>query len=59
MHAMREELRLLWSSTARSREQLAQDLHAWCQRAEASGIAALREFSERVRALHPAPALAA
>jgi stearoyl-CoA desaturase (delta-9 desaturase) len=59
MHAMREELRLLWSSTARSREQLAQDLHAWCQRAEASGIAALREFSERLRALHCAPALAA
>jgi len=51
MHAMREELRPLWSHSARSREQLAQDLHAWCQRAEASGIAALQEFSQRVRAL--------
>jgi len=57
MHAMREELRQLWSHRARSREQLAQDLHAWCQRAEASGIAALQEFSQRVRALRPVAAL--
>ena len=50
MHAMREELRQLWSNTSRSREQLAKDLQAWCHRAEESGIAALRDFSIRLRA---------
>jgi stearoyl-CoA desaturase (delta-9 desaturase) len=46
---MREELRALWSSTTSSREQLAADLQAWCRRAEDSGIAALRDFSIRLR----------
>ena len=50
MHAMREELRTMWQSTTRSREQLAADLQAWCHRAEQSGIAALHEFSLRLRA---------
>ncbi len=49
MVAMREELRALWLNTHRSREQLTQDLQAWCQRAEASGIEALRDFSRRLR----------
>jgi len=47
---MREELRQLWLNTAVSREQLTSDLAAWCQRAEDSGIAALREFSVKLRA---------
>ena len=50
MVRMREELRQLWLSTHRSREQLAVDLQAWCRRAEDSGIAALRDFSVRLRA---------
>jgi len=50
MVTMREELRQLWMSTSSSREQLAADLQAWCQRAEASGIAALQQFSQRLRA---------
>jgi stearoyl-CoA desaturase (delta-9 desaturase) len=50
MVRMREELRQLWLSTHRSREQLAADLQAWCRRAEDSGIAALRDFSVRLRA---------
>ncbi|MGE4330887.1 DesA family fatty acid desaturase [Diaphorobacter sp.] len=50
MVTMREELRQLWLNTSRSREQLTADLQAWCQRAEASGIAALQEFSVRLRA---------
>jgi stearoyl-CoA desaturase (Delta-9 desaturase) len=50
MHAMREELRQLWSNTHLTREQLAKDLQAWCHRAEASGIAALRDYSIRLRA---------
>ena len=50
MHAMREELRQLWSNTHLTREQLARDLQAWCRRAEESGVAALRDFSIRLRA---------
>ncbi|MCX8521835.1 MAG: fatty acid desaturase [Rhodoferax sp.] len=50
MVTMREELRQLWSSTHVSRDQLALDLQAWCRRAEESGIAALREFSLKLRA---------
>ncbi len=50
MVRMREELRQLWLSTNRSRDQLAVDLQAWCRRAEDSGIAALRDFSVRLRA---------
>jgi stearoyl-CoA desaturase (delta-9 desaturase) len=52
MHAMREELRLVWSNTNASREQLAADLQAWCKRAEESGIAALRDFSIKLRSAH-------
>ncbi len=51
MVTMREELRQMWLSTSASREQLAIDLAAWCHRAEASGIAALREFSMKLRAV--------
>jgi len=50
MVTMREELRQLWLNTSQSREQLAADLAAWCHRAEASGIAGLRDFSTRLRA---------
>lgn len=50
MVTMREELRQMWLSTSASREQLAMDLQAWCHRAEESGIAALREFSMKLRA---------
>jgi len=49
---MREELRLLWTQTHLSREQLVADLQAWCQRAERSGIQALRDLSLRLRAAH-------
>jgi stearoyl-CoA desaturase (delta-9 desaturase) len=52
MVTMREELRALWSSTNASREQLASDLQAWCHRAEESGIAALRDFSVKLRSAH-------
>ncbi|MBT9506199.1 fatty acid desaturase [Rhodoferax sp.] len=50
MVIMREELRQLWLSRSHTREQLAADLQAWCHKAEASGIAALQEFSMRLRA---------
>jgi stearoyl-CoA desaturase (delta-9 desaturase) len=47
---MREELRQLWTRTNVSAEQLVADLQAWCRRAEDSGIAALQEFSLKLRA---------
>ncbi|MFM8610751.1 MAG: fatty acid desaturase [Burkholderiaceae bacterium] len=50
MVAMRDELRQLWLSTNRSRDQLAADLQAWCRRAEDSGIVALQRFSQQLRA---------
>jgi stearoyl-CoA desaturase (delta-9 desaturase) len=50
MVTMREELRQLWLNTHVSRDQLTLDLQAWCHRAEESGIAALCEFSLRLRA---------
>lgn len=50
MVTMREELRQLWLSRSHTREQLAADLQAWCHKAEASGIAALQDFSMRLRA---------
>ena len=52
MLVMREELRQLWLNTSLSREQLTSQLQAWCQRAEASGIAALKDFSVKLRAAH-------
>jgi stearoyl-CoA desaturase (Delta-9 desaturase) len=51
MHTMREELRQLWSNTSLNREQLAMNLQAWCRQAEESGVAALRDYSIRLRAV--------
>jgi stearoyl-CoA desaturase (delta-9 desaturase) len=47
---MREELRLLWTRTNVSAPQLVADLQTWCKKAEDSGIAALQEFSVKLRA---------
>jgi stearoyl-CoA desaturase (Delta-9 desaturase) len=50
--AMREELRQLWTRTNVSAEQAVLELQAWCKRAEGSGIAALQDFSMKLRAAH-------
>ena len=50
MVTMREELRQMWLNTSHSREHLAVELKDWCHRAEASGIAALEQFSLKLRA---------
>ncbi|HWM41576.1 MAG TPA: transposase, partial [Burkholderiales bacterium] len=47
--AMRHELAALWERSSASKEQLLRQLQDWCRRAEASGIAALAEFSQRLR----------
>ncbi len=49
MHDMRVELGAIWERSHANRDQLLQQLQDWCVRAETSGIAALREFSLRLR----------
>jgi stearoyl-CoA desaturase (delta-9 desaturase) len=49
MYAMRRELTALWSRSAVTGDQLVRQLQDWCQRAEASGIAPLADFSRRLR----------
>jgi stearoyl-CoA desaturase (delta-9 desaturase) len=49
VYSMRRELMALWERSAVSREQLVRQLQDWCQRAEASGIRPLVEFSQRLR----------
>lgn len=49
MYSMRGELAALWGRSAATGEQLARQLQDWCQRAEASGIEALADFSRRLR----------
>ena len=47
--AMRDELAALWDRSSASKEQLLRQLQDWCHRAEASGIAPLVDFSQRLR----------
>jgi stearoyl-CoA desaturase (Delta-9 desaturase) len=47
--AMRHELVALWERSHASKEQLVHQLQDWCRRAEASGVAPLVAFSERLR----------
>jgi len=49
MYAMRRELAAVWGRSTATREQLVRQLQDWCRRAEASGIAPLMEFSQRLR----------
>jgi stearoyl-CoA desaturase (Delta-9 desaturase) len=47
--SMRRELAALWGRSMFSRERLVKQLQDWCERAEASGIPPLAEFSRRLR----------
>jgi stearoyl-CoA desaturase (delta-9 desaturase) len=49
MYAMRRELAAVWGRSTATREQLVKQLQDWCQRAEASGIRSLAEFSQHLR----------
>jgi stearoyl-CoA desaturase (delta-9 desaturase) len=49
MHNMRVELGMLWERSHFTRDELVQKLQDWCERAEASGIKSLQEFSMRLR----------
>ena len=47
--AMRHELSSMWERSHASKEQLVRQLQDWCRRAEASGLAPLVDFSQRLR----------
>lgn len=49
MHNMRVELGAIWERSHHTRDQLLHQLQDWCNRAEASGIKALQDFSLRLR----------
>jgi stearoyl-CoA desaturase (delta-9 desaturase) len=49
IYQMREELMALWERSNATKEQLVKQLQDWCQRAEQSGIGALRDFSFKLR----------
>ena len=55
IYTMRQELSAVWARSSASKEQLLHQLEDWCKRAEQSGIAALREFSQTLRG-YAAPA---
>ncbi|MGE5640434.1 MAG: transposase, partial [Clostridia bacterium] len=46
---MRDELVALWDRSSASKEQLLRQLQDWCNRAEASGVKPLVDFSQRLR----------
>ena len=47
--AMHDDLVALWERSNATKEQLVRQLQDWCQRAEASGVGQLAEFSRRLR----------
>lgn len=49
LYALKHELAAIWERSAASQDQLLKSLEEWCHRAEASGIQALEEFSQRLR----------
>ncbi|OZA28636.1 MAG: acyl-CoA desaturase [Hydrogenophilales bacterium 17-64-11] len=49
VYRMRQELAAIWGRSTASREQLLEQLQAWCKRAEDSGIQSLKDFSVRLR----------
>ena len=48
-YTLRQELAAIWARSSTSKEHLVKQLEDWCHRAENSGIAALQEFSHRLR----------
>ncbi len=55
VHEYRERLRELWSGATVSNDKLIVQLKEWCQQAEATGIQALEEFSDRLKQYTLAP----
>jgi stearoyl-CoA desaturase (delta-9 desaturase) len=58
VYAMKQKLVDIWNRRATTQEHLIQALQDWCREAEATGIEALRNFSQKLRTytLAPVPA---
>jgi stearoyl-CoA desaturase (delta-9 desaturase) len=58
VYAMKQKLVDIWNRRATTQEHLIQALQEWCREAEATGIEALRNFSQKLRTytLVPVPA---
>jgi stearoyl-CoA desaturase (delta-9 desaturase) len=56
VYQYRQRLQSVWASKATSQEMLRKALQEWCQQAEQTGIAALHEFSRRLRGYSLQPA---
>jgi stearoyl-CoA desaturase (delta-9 desaturase) len=58
VYAMKQKLMDIWNRRATTQEHLIQALQEWCREAEATGIEALRNFSQKLRTytLVPVPA---
>ena len=53
VHEFRQQLQALWEQANVSNEAMVRHLRDWCERAEASGIRALQDFSARLRGYVP------
>ncbi len=49
VYTLRQELATIWQRSTASKEHLVKQLEDWCHRAENSGIAAVQQFSQRLR----------
>jgi stearoyl-CoA desaturase (delta-9 desaturase) len=58
VYAMKQKLVDIWNRRATTQEHLIQALQEWCREAEATGIKALQDFSQKLRTytLAPVPA---
>ncbi|MGD2056828.1 MAG: transposase [Gammaproteobacteria bacterium] len=56
VYQYRQQLQAIWARKAISQENMIKALQDWCQQAEATGIAALQEFSRRLRGYSLQPA---
>ncbi|MGB5439237.1 MAG: fatty acid desaturase [Gammaproteobacteria bacterium] len=56
VYQYRQQLQSVWASKVSSQEMLRKALQEWCQQAEETGIAALQEFSQRLRGYSLQPA---
>jgi stearoyl-CoA desaturase (Delta-9 desaturase) len=58
VYTMKQKLADVWQRSATTQENLIQALQDWCHEAEATGIHALREFSNKLRTYSLVPAAA-
>jgi stearoyl-CoA desaturase (delta-9 desaturase) len=49
VYTMKQKLQAVWQRSATTQENLRQALQEWCREAEATGIKALQDFSQKVR----------